>query len=485
MSVALVHYHLRPGGVTRVIERQSEALTEAGIPHVILSGTQQDGPGELPVKIVPTLNYDTPQEPHETGESPLHGQLVRAATTALGAEPDCWHLHNPTLGKNSQFPDLITGLAARQTPLILQLHDFAEDGRPENYRRLRLHEKLYPLAPQIRYLTINSRDLSLLRCAGVPTTQSSLLPNAVIAPPSSGCETPLRPNSALALYPVRGIRRKNLGEFCLLSGLATGDTSFALALPPQNSRWTSIYQRWVDTAPKLRLPVRMGVIGRLSPDSGTDCSFPNWLGCSTHLITPSIAEGFGLTFLEAAALEKPLLGRDLPEITSDFKGCDSTLRSLYNELLIPRNWVDECRLHELLHNHLDHLYDCSGEPLSDDLVAQTFEALARERHLDFGNLPEEIQLEVLPRALDNPGDILARKGESTLPIREWLGKALTAQSPEIAPDLSPWAPETYVRTYQSIYREITTCQARSPDWLDRRQLLGKFLTPGRFHFLRS
>ena len=365
------------------------------------------------------------------------------------------------------------------------MHDFAEDGRPENYRGLRLHEKLYPLAPQIRYLTINSRDLFLLRSAGVPPLQSSLLPNAVIAPPTSGSETHSGPDSALALYPVRGIRRKNLGEFCLLSGVATGDASFALALPPQNTRWTSIYERWADTARKLGLPVRMGVIGRLSPHSGTDCSFPNWLGCSTHLITTSIAEGFGLTFLEAAALEKPLLGRDLPEITSDFKGCDSTLRLLYNELLIPRNWVDERRLHELLHNHLDHLYDCSGEPLSDDLVTQTFEALAREKHLDFGNLPEEIQLELLPRALDNPGDVLARKGESTLPIREWLGKALNAQSPEIAPDLSPWAPETYVRTYQSIYREITTCQARRPDWLDRRQLLGKFLTPGRFHFLRS
>ncbi len=485
MSVALVHYHLRSGGVTRVIERQSEALTSAGIAHVILSGTRQDGSGKLPVRVVPALDYDTPQEPRETGGNPLHEQLVRAATAALGTEPDCWHLHNPTLGKNSQFPDLITGLAARQTPLILQLHDFAEDGRPENYRSLRLHEKLYPLAPQIRYLTINSRDLFLLRSAGVPAAQSCLLSNAVIAPPTSGCETPSRPDPYLALYPVRGIRRKNLGEFCLLSGVATGDASFALALPPQNTRWTSIYQRWADTARKLGLPVRMGVIGRLSPDSGTDCSFPNWLGCSTHLITTSIAEGFGLTFLEAAALEKPLLGRDLPEITSDFKGCDNTLRLLYNELLIPRNWVDERRLHELLHNHLDHLYDCSGEPLSDDLVTQTFEALARERHLDFGNLPEEIQLELLPRALDNPGDVLARKGESTLPIREWLGKALNAQSPEIAPDLSPWAPETYVRTYQSIYREITTCQARRPDWLDRRQLLGKFLTPGRFHFLRS
>ena len=485
MSVALVHYHLRPGGVTRVIERQSEALTSAGIVHVILSGTRQDGSGKLPVQVVPALDYDSPQEPHETGENPLHEQLVRAATVALGTEPDCWHLHNPTLGKNSQFPDLIAGLAARQTPLILQLHDFAEDGRPENYRGLRLHEKLYPLAPQIRYLTINSRDLFLLRSAGVPPLQSSLLPNAVIAPPTSGSETHSGPDSALALYPVRGIRRKNLGEFCLLSGVATGDASFALALPPQNTRWTSIYERWADTARKLGLPVRMGVIGRLSPHSGTDCSFPNWLGCSTHLITTSIAEGFGLTFLEAAALEKPLLGRDLPEITSDFKGCDSTLRLLYNELLIPRNWVDERRLHELLHNHLDHLYDCSGEPLSDDLVTQTFEALAREKHLDFGNLPEEIQLELLPRALDNPGDVLARKGESTLPIREWLGKALNAQSPEIAPDLSPWAPETYVRTYQSIYREITTCQARRPDWLDRRQLLGKFLTPGRFHFLRS
>ena len=485
MSVALVHYHLRPGGVTRVIERQSEALVSAGIEHVVLSGTQQEGFGKIPVKVVPALDYNTSQASGKPDEEPLHEQLLRTACSALGAEPDCWHIHNPTLGKNTLFPSLITKLATSQTPLILQLHDFAEDGRPENYQGLRVHEQLYPLAPQIRYLTINSRDLSFLRSVGVPAGQSSLLPNAVIAPPTSPPETAFYPDSSLILYPVRGIRRKNLGEFCLLSGLAAGEASFALALPPQNRRWLSSYQQWVNAARKFDLPVRMGVVGQSSPGSAANCSFASWLGHSTHLISTSIAEGFGLTFLEAAALGRPLLGRDLPEITSDFKRCGAITGSLYDELLIPRDWIEEHRLHEFLNDHLHRLYHSYGELLSDNLITQTFDALHTGRHLDFGNLPEELQLELLPQAFGNPGDILSRKGESILPIREWLTGALNAQSTEITPDLSPWSPETYRSSYQRIYKDITTCQAGSPNWLDRRLLLEKFLQPGRFHFLRS
>ena len=233
MSVALIHYHLRPGGVTRVIEAQSEALSRAGIAHVILSGTAYEGSARLPVTVVPSLDYHKDYGREGADISQLFSGLRQAADQALNSEPACWHLHNPTLGKNALFPGLVAELAGSRVPLVLHLHDLAEDGRPENYENLVTHEHLYPLAPQIRYLTLNPRDQAILLASGVPPKQISLLPNAIQAPTEFPRPT-REPDAPFVFYAVRGIRRKNLGEFCLLSALAPPGTSFALALAPDN-----------------------------------------------------------------------------------------------------------------------------------------------------------------------------------------------------------------------------------------------------------
>ena len=105
MTIALVHYHLRRGGVTRVLEAQSKALQAAGVEHVIFSGTPNEGGAELPVVVVPELEYCSDSCPD------LLDPLREAATAALGTAPDLWHVHNPTLGKNAAFPALLSARA--------------------------------------------------------------------------------------------------------------------------------------------------------------------------------------------------------------------------------------------------------------------------------------------------------------------------------------------------------------------------------------
>ncbi len=53
------------------------------------------------------------------------------------------------------------------------------------------------------------------------------------------------------------------------------------------------------------------------------------------LITTSVAEGFGLAFLEPWLASKPLVGRNLPEITADFAEHGLDLSALYNCLPVP------------------------------------------------------------------------------------------------------------------------------------------------------
>ena len=485
MSIALVHYHLRPGGVTRIVERQSEVLTTAGISHVILTGSPPEQNFNLPIRVIPELDYSGTEPHQDTGASLLVGQLRAAAIEVLGHEPQCWHIHNPTLGKNQLFPQLVRTLAESQVPLVMHIHDLAEDGRPENYHLLRNAGEIYPIAPQIHYLTINTRDLSRLRHAGIPPQQTSLLRNAVSLTDLADNTLPDSEKPALVLYPVRGIRRKNLGEFCLLAGLAPESTQFALALPPSPSQENSAYGKWIDLAKRQRLPLQMGVVGAELAPRGGPSTFPAWARASTHFITTSIAEGFGLTFLEAIAFGRPLIGRDLPEITSDFRRHGINLNSLYSGLLFPREWIDEGRLHSILKTRLQHLYRSYGEQLSDSIVTETAESLFNEELLDFGNLPESLQLEILPRALASPGNILCRETNTLLPAHEWLQGALQRTGSNTPEDLDPWSLSAFSQAHRDLYNSLVACRAAEPTWLDPRNILFQYLHPPQFHFLRS
>lgn len=84
-SVAIVHYHLHRGGVTRVIHTASRCLTELGIRHVILSGEPDESGASLPVKVIEGLRYHT--DPSGPSASQLVKQMRTAVTDALGNDP--------------------------------------------------------------------------------------------------------------------------------------------------------------------------------------------------------------------------------------------------------------------------------------------------------------------------------------------------------------------------------------------------------------
>lgn len=484
MGVALVHYHLRAGGVTRVLEAQSQALHQAGISHIILAGSPYQGPGNLPVAVVPALDYSS--ETSAQAEKSLSAELRRAARIALRGDPTVWHLHNPTLGKNALLPSFIKELAGAQEQLVLHFHDFAEDGRPGNYQLLRDHTQIYPLAPQIRYAFINSRDRALLVNAGVPEEQTTFLPNAVTPPAMAQLPERTTDDHPLVLYPVRGIRRKNLGEFCLLAGLAPTGTSFALSLPPDNPQWRPVYNQWSDAVEQFHLPVELGVVGRKPPHPGLEHTYASWLAHCSHLITTSVAEGFGLSFLEPLGLGKPLLGRDLPEITVDFKDDGWTLGDLYERLLVPRAWIKEERLLDHLRQELRQVYHAYGHRVPNGVLKDTHQALSCHDHLDFANLPEALQLEVLPHALVSPHDVLIARDDTHSPARTWLEQALSNTSPSTdSSALDFYSVNRYAELHAALYRGLSTARTQSPSWLDREAVLAQFLHPERFHFLRT
>jgi len=457
MKIALLHYHLRRGGVTRVLESQVAALQSLGHEPCVVAGF---GEAQFPHQIVPELDY--------LSESPLSGaDLLAKVKETLDWEPDLWIIHNPSLGKNVLIPSFLAALAQEKTPILLQFHDFAEDGRPGNYRLI-AGQPVYPVAEHIHYAFINTRDRDLLIKAGLPANRCHLLPNAVNPPnalPSGDADSPL------ILYPVRGIRRKNLGELCLLAKHAPSGARFAVTLAPENEAWQPIHNRWVDAARELDLPIEFGVVDRLSPVEGASTSFESWLSHATHSVSTSIAEGFGLSFLEPAFLRRPLIGRDLPEITCDFTSESLQLGTLYTEISVSADHLPQ----ERLRNELSALYQAYGRYLTEELYQEAIGAMIKNGQIDFGNLPEDAQLSIL-------------QGPELPCLRNWLSDALETSDSTISEEqlaTTTWSQSCYQENIAETLSSITSSSSSSVDWLPNDLVLDQFLSPSRFHFLRT
>ena len=286
MKIAIIHYHLNRGGVTQVVSNHLRALNEqhvgdgllpvalihggrcAGWPHERLPDLRQL---DISMHTVDELDYDNVR--------PKRGSLTEQLQSTLrnaGFDPHetVLHIHNHSLGKNSEFLGALRELAGTGYGVLLHIHDFAEDFRPENYRALsagldadmldNLPGQLYPQAAQIHYAVLNQRDHSILIDAGLESSRLHLLPNAVAEigplPPRDQARAKLAERFGIAtrhryvLYPVRGIRRKNLGEALLWSALADCETSFGLTLSPLNPVEYRSYEGWTELASQLGLP---------------------------------------------------------------------------------------------------------------------------------------------------------------------------------------------------------------------------------------
>ena len=120
MRLAIVHYHLRKGGVTRVITSALQALGREVSEVVVLSSTPPEEPLPCPVGVIPELAYVSGAS--ESDARVLHDALVRTASRHLGQSPDIWHIHNHCLGKNVNFPEALRRLLADGQRVLLQVH---------------------------------------------------------------------------------------------------------------------------------------------------------------------------------------------------------------------------------------------------------------------------------------------------------------------------------------------------------------------------
>ncbi len=468
LAVVIVHYHLRPGGVTRVIERAVESLNDR-VDLLILTGEAPEPSAILTPLMEPyeALAYAETAPP----DSKLLAEDLRfTARSLLGRDPDVWHIHNHSLGKNSFTPRLVGHLARAGCRLLLQPHDFAEDGRPENYRLLRsqlgeeMNRLLYPVADHVWYAPINFRDKAFLERIGLDHVRA--LPNAVTAHPHMAGGSP----SKTIVYPARAIRRKNMGEFLLWSLLAPEGYRFQSTLAPGNPKWLGYYNDWVAFAEQQDLPVEF--------DAGRRHDFAGLVQNAAALMSTSIAEGFGLAFLEPWLEGKMLLGRNLPEITNDFTDQGLNLSSLYDYLAVPIEWAGEEQFSRTLLDAMKCSYADYSKPWDDDYFEQARASMIVDGNVDFGILDEALQRNVIRHLIESPED------------RDRLPSFETSQDPSLIEHncnivQTHYSLKAYGDRLLGIYQDLAETTAGPVASADASALLDEFLQPQRFNLLRS
>jgi glycosyltransferase involved in cell wall biosynthesis len=493
MRIAIVHYHLRPGGVTRVIQHSLSALAESArktsskddIQIIVLAG-------ELPSPSMPITSYAVIEAlsynpSPNLSPKPIIAQLKVTAKQALGEIPDVWHFHNHALGKNLIIPEIVHHLAQEGQRLLLQLHDFAEDGRPDNYKFLRDHlghgdplrlgAHLYPQGEHIHYALINQRDLKFLRLSGVKESQLHYLPDAVSMESNEELEPSKKDRSdkGFFLYPTRAIRRKNLGEFLLWSAMAEEGDHFAVTRAPKNPLAQPVYNDWVGFAQSLELPVKFAVSEKWQGD------FPSLLRSANVLATTSVTEGFGLAFLEPWLVNRPLVGRKLPEITDEFERMGVDLSTLYNQILIPIEWVGLDRFHQAVQQALKQVYESYGWTARDDDVERAVETAITGEYIDFGRLDEDLQKTVIERIVRSP----SLKAEIVPPKLELADDQTNTiqQNRKIVKE--QFNLQKYGKRLLQIYQTVAESDVGPIHEIHADVLLDKFLAPERFWLLRT
>jgi hypothetical protein len=428
MKLAIIHNHLNRGGVVRVIANQLLALDRQLDPAdpwsvaLVYSGRREGWDTllssplaaiRLSLHEVPLLDDDAI---HRKGGARAVGQLHARLTALLSqigfaSGETVVHVHNHALGMNRALPQVAARLAAEGYALLLQIHDFAEDFRPDNYRHLcqgrppkpwkRWSEVLYPQAAHVHYALLNRRDHGVLQSAGVAAKRLHLLPNP-IAPPG---ELPARadarrrlaeqyevgPQDRFVHYPVRCVRRKNVGEVLLLSALAPPGTVFGLALAPLEPQEQVVYLGWKQMAEQLRLPCLFEVVG-----SGR-MSLADTLAAADLTLSTSLAEGFGMVFLESWLAGQPLVGRDLPEVTADFRAAGLRFDWLWSRLAVPLEWIGAERFGRSVvwaYRGVLAAYGCKEPQEHSEALAQK----TRDGLVDFGDLDETFQRQVIQAA---------------------------------------------------------------------------------------
>ena len=337
VKIAILHYHLRPGGVATVIRNEQRALA-----------------GKFDVQILADFGYDErPARSRAAFLAESRKLADRLAKRLRGV--DVLHTHNVGLGKHPRLTYAVTLLAEqRGIKIINQVHDFPEDHRPAQLRALRnctgkrddafQRTLCYYDSPKMIWATLTTHDAAKLAARGVSAKKIHVLPNPVdeeffTKPAPSRAELQqvkeklaafarahrfhFDPRKKILLSPMKMMVRKNNAEAIeLVKRLKKYQLVISLDASSASDRDYS--ERLKKKVRRERLPVVIGFGAAL------DNPLPLF-HLAQAILTTSRVEGFGYTFVEGWLCHKAVVGRDISEVTQDFVAAGMKMSHFYRE----------------------------------------------------------------------------------------------------------------------------------------------------------
>jgi len=464
MKIAFIHYHLKTGGVTTVLKQQVEALREE-CEVLVLSGELPDISFPADSVHIPGLGYDSQSQkiykPEEVADD-----IIKAVFSRWNNGCDVLHVHNPMLAKNINFLKILKALQKSGIKLFLQIHDFAEDGRPLSY-----FSEEY--VSDCHYGIINSRDYNILLKAGLKKQGLHKIFNTIKPIDSDKKESCIK---NYVLYPIRAIRRKNIGEAILLSLFFRSNEILTITLPPNSMYDIISYAGWKNFVKKNNLNVEF--------EAGLKKDFSELMLSAKFIITTSITEGFGFSFLEPWTAKKILWGRKLPDICHDFEKNGIALDHLYDRLLIPLEWIGKYEFYGIWKTCI--LRNCSffNFKINEEEIQKSFTKITGNNNIDFGLLYEPFQKQIISHVLSSKNKAkkliklnpyLSRPANSLLNNNKLIQNNMNAV-------LNNYNKTTYRKNLLEIYSKIINNPVHHR--LDKNILLSEFINFEQFSLLK-
>jgi hypothetical protein len=432
LRLVVVHYHLRPGGIRRVIEQSLPWLVSEAPRRVhvvtLASGEAEDklwndaqrqrlAAVDVEFSVDPAIGYLAEQEGgKEVARRRIRQALGRLLRGADATNTLVW-AHNLGIARNVLLTaELFAFCGARSIPIVAHHHDWWFDNRWQRWPDIRLAglrnlkevaNVTFHTGNHVRHAAINRADAAILargfgKAAGwLPNLSGSLRApeRGALRAARSWLDRQLgESNAPVWVLPCRLLRRKNVGEALLLTRwlrpeawlVVTGAASSADEMPYSN--------QLTKMAALHHWRLRLGLLD--SPDPNRP-GIPELLGASEVVLLTSIQEGFGLPYLEATAARRPLIARSLPNIAPDLHRFGFRFPQYYDEIRIAPglfDWHAEVTRQRRLYGDWRRRLPSGCRRMAGEPVLLRAGAIAQP--VAFSRLTMAAQLEVLAQPLE-------------------------------------------------------------------------------------
>ncbi|MGM5483548.1 MAG: hypothetical protein ACQER9_01375 [Nanobdellota archaeon] len=278
-------------------------------------------------------------------------------------------------------------IKTKKISIILQIHDFAEEGRPGQqylmnnctgkYNPDFAKEIAYPVGKNITYCTINLRDKKILEKAGIK--EVFYFPNCIDCeyltqkPFNKGLKSKIKEYAEkndyifekkrkILLSPLKIIKRKNIIETILILELLNREEDkwqLLITLDAHSDEDKEYSNLIKDYIRENKTPAVIGFgYSIISPSSERSkkhlYNLRDLFSITNCIITTSVKEGFGMSYIEGWVSEIPVVARRIDYIFNDFEKMGINLNHCYNKINISNKDFKDIDFKEQI-NHLKFL----------------------------------------------------------------------------------------------------------------------------------